>query len=478
MAARTEREKVAHLLRRFGLGASETELDYYCDGGLKGAIDKLLSPEKIEETEIVDATAFGGKNNNLKPQSVRAWWIERILTTRRPLVEKMTLFWHDHFATSVKKVDNAGLMLAQNEILRENALGNFRTLLKEVSKDPAMMFWLDNQLNIKGKPNENFGREVMELFTLGIGHYSEKDVQEAARAFTGWNYSVRRGKKANPNSIKGGRPVFIENQEDHDPGIKTVLGKSGPFTGDDVLDILCDNVQTARNITTKVWTWFVYPEPDSATIERHVSAFVRSGLEVKALLRSIMESDEFYGDRSYRKLYKNPIDFTVSTLRQLGANVPVRLDEGGNLIPGPARALLATAQASEAMGMELLAPPDVSGWDGGPAWISTATMVERIRWADRIFGPPSAPQAVKGEKTKRTPTIGYQAAPLFESGDPLDVAKKLISVFDVELPEAKVRQVAEAVRRASGGTVTFQNANAAANAASRLIFGSPEFQFC
>jgi uncharacterized protein (DUF1800 family) len=254
MSLRTEREKVAHLLRRFGLGASEAELEYYGEAGLKGAIDRLLNPDSVEEAEIPPAQAFGGKNQQLKPQSIRAWWIQKLLATRRPLVEKMTLFWHDHFATSVQKVDNAGLMLDQNETLRAYALGNFRELLKEVSKDPAMMFWLDNQLNVKGKPNENFAREVMELFTLGVGHYSEKDVQEAARAFTGWNYSVRRGKKANPNSIRGGRPVFVENTEDHDEGRKSILGKSGPFSGDDVLDLLCDNLQTARYLTWKVWT--------------------------------------------------------------------------------------------------------------------------------------------------------------------------------------------------------------------------------
>ncbi len=476
MGQRTERDKIAHLLRRFGLGTSEAELEYYGQGGLKGAIEKLLSPEKVEEAEIPTAAAFGGKNAQLRPQGVRAWWIERILTTRRPLVEKMTIFWHDHFATSVQKVDNAGLILGQNETLREHSLGNFRTLLEEVSKDPAMMFWLDNQLNVKGKPNENFGREVMELFTVGIGHYTERDVQEAARAFTGWNYTQRRGKKANRNSIRGGRPIFVENEEDHDGGMKSILGKSGPFSGDDVLDLLCDNLQTARHLTWKIWTWFVYADPDATTIERHASTFVKSGLDIKVLLRSIMESDEFYSDRSFRKLYKNPIDFTVSTLRQIGANVPVTVDEGGVLKQGSVRSIQATALSSKAMGMELLAPPDVAGWEGGAAWISTATMVERIKWADRIFGSPVP--VVNGQAGRRAPNIGYQAAPLFDSGDPLEVARKLVSVFDANLPEEKVRSIADAVRKASGGNVTVENANAAAHAGARLIFGSPEFQFC
>src|SRR5579862_1345225 len=189
MALQTERQKGAHLLRRFGLGASEAELDYYLkDGGLNGAIEKLLNYENTDEGFKLDVDSFrNGKNNNINPQSVAVWWTARMLITQRPLQEKMTLFWHNHFATSGEKVTPGSMMYVQNDLLRQYATGNFREMLMAVSKDPAMLFWLDNQYNVKGKPNENFAREVMELFTLGIGNYTEQDIREGARAFTGWS---------------------------------------------------------------------------------------------------------------------------------------------------------------------------------------------------------------------------------------------------------------------------------------------------
>lgn len=471
MKLRTERDRVAHLLRRFGLGASEAEMDYYGKDGLKGAIDRLLDYASVPEQDL-DVDAFASKKGALKPQSVRAWWMHKLLTTQRPLEEKMTLFWHDHFATSVDKVDNPSLMYGQNETIRASCTGKFPELLANVSKDPAMMFWLDNQLNEKGKPNENFGREVMELFTLGIGNYTEKDVQEGARAFTGWRYSVRRGKKANPNSIKGGRPVFVFDESTHDSGTKTFLGQTGDFDGDDILKILCAQPACAKFLTKKIWTWFVYEKPDASTVDAFATKFKNSGLDIKALLRAIMESDEFYSDRAARRLYKTPVDFTIATLRQLGVGAAeLRTDAEGALVPAALRPVQTLMLSTKAMGMELLAPPDVSGWDGGQAWISTATVVERIKWADRIFGDP--PGAAKGAPA----TIRLPAAKLFDDGNPMAVAKKLCSILDADLPEGKVAQIAEAIRQTAGGDVTAANANAAADAGTRLIFGSPEFQF-
>ncbi len=475
MDPQQERERVAHLLRRFGLGASEAEIDYYGKDGWLGAVDRLLDYASAPEGPVLEPEAFTGKQAGLKPQELRAWWAHRLIATQRPLLEKMTLFWHDHFATSVNKVDNTYLMLNQNETLRSNATGSFRTLLGEVSKDPAMMFWLDNQLNVKGKPNENFAREVMELFTLGIGNYTEKDVQEGARAFTGWNYSQRKNKKGNPNSIKGGRPTFVFNEDDHDAGTKVFLSRTGVFDGDDALDILCDHPQTARFITKKILTWFVGPDPDLATVEAHALKFRQSKLDIRTLLRSIMTSEEFYAKTSVRKLYKSPVDFTVATLRQLGVgSVSAQPDAEGRLPATVMRPVQTVMLATKAMGMELFNPPDVSGWDGGASWISSATMVERIRWADRLFGAISLPGVGKG----RTPSLNYPAARLFGSGDPLTIARQLTSIFDVLLPDPKLVAVAETVRRVAGDQVTTETANAAAGAAARLIFGSPEFQFC
>lgn len=462
----SEREKVAHLLRRFGLGASEQELEYYAADGLAGAIDKLLGYEKVEEAELGTTEDFQAKQGNLKPDLASLLWTHRIVRTKRPLQEKMAIFWHNHFATSAVKVSSGFVMNDQIEIFRRNATGSFSTMLEEVSKDPAMLYWLDNHLNIAGKPNENFAREVMELFTLGIGNYTEKDIQEAARAFTGWSYVKRKNAKKGPDEIPN-KTRFTFNESEHDGGQKTIFGKTGNFVGDDVLALLSDNPQTARYITTKILRWFVIDNPDAALIERHASVFRKSGLEISALLRSVMESREFYSPQAMRKLYKNPIDFTVATLRQLGlGSLPLKNEKTDEINRG---VYALTKQACTRMGMELLSPPDVSGWNFGPAWISSATMVERIRWADRLFGKNGG---------KGNPGLNYPVSRLLSSGDPGELVDKLLSVFDAPLPADKIATLKKTATTVSGGTITATNANATAIAVGRMIFGSPEFQLC
>lgn len=479
MALKTDREKCAHLLRRFGLGASEAELDFYLSGGLAGAIDKLLNYEAIPE-EPVSLEAMRPEDRNVPMPLVQAWWILRIASSRRPLQEKMTLFWHDHFATSAQKVTGSMMMYHQNETLRENATGRFQTLLSAVSKDPAMLFWLDNQYNVKGKPNENFAREVMELFTLGIGHYSEKDVQEAARAFTGW--TIRRRNLRDIGQVKGKLPSnvifqFVPNL--HDTGVKTILGNTGNFDGDDVLGILCGHPRTAYYITEKVWNFFVYPDPEKTIIERHAKKFRDSGLDIKVLLRSIMEDPLFYSDKAERAIYKCPVDFCVATIRQLGLGESV----AGAFRNGDVQAarprippIVAAQQAMKSMGMDLLFPPDVNGWDGGPAWVTSATMVERIQWADRMF-PVQLPAAQGGAPRSRKAVFNYPIMTLIADNPvPENLVSTLISVFDAQVPETKRKAMLEAAQRV-GSRYTNQTANRAANAVARLIFGSPEFQF-
>jgi len=477
----SERDKIAHLLRRFGLGASEAELAHYGKNGLSGAMDLLLDYEGVDEGFGVPITAFTNPQNNaLNPRALQSWWVLRLLVTQRPLQEKMTLFWHDHFATSGAKVDVPYVMYRQNETFRVNATGRFQDILTAASKDPAMVYWLDNQDNVKGRPNENFAREVMELFTLGIGNYTEKDIQEAARAFTGWSYGTplrRRGQPPKP----GPRAEFVFRREDHDDGQKSVLGNTGAFDGDDVLGILCGNPQTARYITLKLWEWFAYPNPDEALVNRLADRFRSNGLKVSGLLRDIMESPEFYSEKAVRKIYKNPVDFCIASARALGIGQSIAEtmreqateDNAQQRLRGTAP-LAAIALALKAMGMELFFPPDVAGWDGGAAWISSATMVERIKWADKLFGPLQRQPGGRGVSS-----VGYPAYALFtDDPSPKGVAQKLCSVFDCPLPPSKLAHVEAAVRDVAGGAVTPQNANPAAAAASRLIFGSPEFQFC
>lgn len=469
MALSTEREKGAHLLRRFGLGASETELDYYMKDGLSGAIDKLLAYDTYDEGFNVEVEKFANKNNNqLRPQAVGAWWTLRMVATQRPLQEKMTLFWHDHFATSGEKVQGGPMMYGQNEILRRNATGNFRTMLTEASKDPAMLFWLDNQYNVKGKPNENFAREVMELFTLGVGHYTEKDIQEGARAFTGWSIGRPNGREVPAaKGLKGGQAVFILRQPQHDTGEKTFLGINGNLTGEDVLNHLCDMPRTAEYLTHKIWSWFAYADPEPAVISRIAAKFRDDNLNIKTLLRAIMSSPEFYSPKADRMAYKCPVDFTVVTLRQLG--VAQAMAEALNDTPDNLRGIAPIQSAylsMKNMGMQLLYPPDVAGWDGGASWITSATMMERIQWGSRLFG-----------QAKSGPQLRYPAFGLF-SGDtsPQGAAKKLVSVFDAPIPSYKMPRLVEAAQKACGSRVTPQNANATAASVTRLIFAAPEFQ--
>jgi uncharacterized protein (DUF1800 family) len=470
MVLNTEREKVAHLLRRFALGASEAELDFYGKNGLKGAIDLLLTPPEDNGFPF-QIEVLANDKGVINLPALKAWWGARILATKFPLQERLTLFWHDHFATATQKVNAVGPMEDQNQAIRANALGRFEDLLLAMAKDPAMIYWLDNQLNVKGKPNENFGREIMELFTIGIGHYSEKDVQECARAFTGWGYgTVARRRQV--QEIPRRNTKFIFDPARHDDGMKEILGNKGPFNGDDVCGILAGHPETAKHLTKKFLEFFACQNPDEAWIERLAKRYRDNGLKTSVLVRGIMESPEFYSDKCARKLYKSPVDFCMVTVRQLGLGRQVRefliADPDSDVKKRQAVSVPAVAaQAMVGMGMELFNPPDVAGWDWGPSWITTATMLERIKFADRIFGPPQP----------RSLTLRYPATSLLRLGDtPETFARALVQIFDAPLPEAKIKQLESAAISAAGNNLG-ANANKVALAVTKLIFASPEFQF-
>lgn len=461
MALTTERQKIAHLLRRFGFGASEAELEFYAARGLKATINHLLDPGRPDGINFTPQD-FVPENNNLNLRTAQTWWMSRLLVTQHPLREKLALFWHDHFATSAEKVTQVRMMVRHVNMLRTHGLGRFQDLLLEVSRDPAMIFWLDNQLNVRGKPNENFAREIMELFTLGIGHYSEKDVQEVARAFTGWG--IGRGNRRSGNA---GETLFVFNANQHDTGTKTILGNTGPFGGEEVVGILVGHPQTARHLVTKLWEFFVYEKPEPALIDRLSAQFRANGLHIGHLLRLIMESEEFYSTRAERKLYKNPIDFCVATLRQLGLGAALQQGLRGESRNRAVQPAVAAMRSTKAMGMELMLPPDVAGWDWGSAWISTATMVERMKWAERLFGTGSP-----GNLSLRVPIGG-----LMQAGDtPAVFTRRMLSLFDVALPAAKEAALVRAAEDAAGGDLR-RNVQRTALAVTRLIFSSPEFQF-
>lgn len=461
--------RVAHVLRRFGLGASVAELDYYGERGLDGAIEHLLAEEEVDEGFDLALESLADERGALTVRTVQGWWILRLLTTRHPLRERLTLFWHDHFATSAAKVEAPWPMYAHLRTLRDGAKGSFLELLVAVSRDPAMIYWLDNQENVRQSPNENFARELLELFTLGIGHYTERDVREVARAFTGWSYGdgplgrVRR----RPNRASR----FVFRPQDHDPGPKEILRQRGAFGGEDVLRLLAEHPGTALHIARKMWEAFAYPDPEPELVERLARRFRESDLRIEALVRAILKSPEFYSPRARRALVKSPVDVCIVMLRQLGAGrllyERVARAEGPERRRALAPALL-VGRCMRDMGMDLLFPPDVDGWKGGAAWVTSATMVERMEWARILFGRPA----------RGRPALGLSASALLDLGpDPESLVEALSETFDADLPAPKRELLVQAARGTSSSLEEASARDEAALRVTQLLLASPEFQF-
>jgi uncharacterized protein (DUF1800 family) len=270
----------------------------------------------------------------------------------------MTLFWHSHFTSSLKKVKAPALLYRQNVLLRRHALGNFAELLRAVARDPAMLVYLDNARSRRQAPNENFARELMELFTLGEGHYTEADLKEAARAFTGWSLDPDSGQYTF-------RPRW------HDGGEKRILGRRGAFDGDDVIDLLLARPETAELIVTKLWHAFISERPDSGEVTRLAAVFRDAGYEMKPLLAALFTSEAFWAEQNRGRLIKSPVDFVVGTLRLFG--LPVREDRD-------------LAWMVRRLGQDLFDPPDVKGWPGGRQWITGATLLDRQTLIARVTG--------------------------------------------------------------------------------------------
>ncbi len=351
-------KRIPHLLRRAGFGGSPEEIAAYAQLGFAAAVDRLVDYEAVPNDALeAEVARLEAELDLTKLPSIQTIWLTRMLRTARPLEEKMTLFWHDHFATGNSKVGRPQAMYDQNNLFRANALGNFRTLLQGVSRDPAMLRWLDSNANRKASPNENYARELMELFTMGEGNYTEQDVREAARAFTGWFVNRQEGF------------VYAFNQNQHDNGSKTVLGRTGNWDGDDIIDILLEQPATAQFMATKLFTFFVHDHPSPTTINRLADTFRGSGYQVRELVRAILRSPEFSSDDAYRAVVKSPAEYVIGAMKTLG------IAEVGSAPLG----LL------NRMGMTLFNPPNVGGWDWGPAWINTATLLERLNAASTLM---------------------------------------------------------------------------------------------
>ena len=384
---RPETVRIAHLLRRAGFGTSPSELAQYCALGFEGAVDALLNTEAAPELEDPRAEVTNFDPNRLP--SIQELWVARMVRSPRPLEERMTLFWHNHFAAANAKVNNPVWMWNQNELFRRHALGNFRELVHAVAKDPAMMRWLDTVLSKKGRPNENFARELFELFTLGIGNYTEQDIKEAARAFTGWE--VRNDS-------------FFFNRSQFDDGTKTVLGQTGRFTGEDVIDLAVSHPATARFLATKLYVHFVNDHPARQTIERLAGVFTASGYEIKPLVRAILLSPEFSSEAAYHAKIKSPVDLVIGTARTFG------------LPPSP---LLVSAL--NGMGQALFNPPTVKGWPKGREWIGASSLLNRLNFANQV---------VTGRRPDRQPWVQplaeLQALGISSDGEMVDYYLNLL----------------------------------------------------
>ncbi|MEW6127629.1 MAG: DUF1800 domain-containing protein [Acidobacteriota bacterium] len=379
----------AHLLRRAGFGGSTEEIDALAQKGTaQAAVDYLLNYTSIDNSSMeqvltnsfnfTDPTDNATFNQNI----IRTWWVARMVFSKRQFEEKMTLFWHNHFATALSKVQDR-FMYIQNLTLRQNALARFDDLLLKVAQDPAMLLWLDTTTSTRTSPNENFARELQELFTMGIkdvvtgqANYTEDDIKQIARAFTGWRFRRTPG-DSNPFSYLW----FVDNNQ-FDAGPKTVYGQTANYTGQDIISIVSAKPATARYLVYKMFTFFVYPldlnsQNDKSTIDKFASIYMSTNHSIRELMRAILTSDEFYSNRARYGLVKQPIELIVSALRSLKATYNPGIAgnrQFDNQLQGRSRLI----------GEDLFNPPDVAGWDFNMGWINTTTMLERFNFANQL----------------------------------------------------------------------------------------------
>jgi uncharacterized protein (DUF1800 family) len=414
--------RVAHLHRRAGFAAPWSVLQRDLRDGPAASIDRLLAGAPADEFNQMLDTMSAQLAPGAGLTRLQAIWLYRMIFTPDPLRERMTLFWHNHFATSHAKVNDSALMQRQNALLRSHALGDFKLLLASIGKDPAMLIWLDSTANRKAHPNENYAREVMELFTLGRGHYTETDVQEAARAFTGW-FVVRNR--------------FSEVAAQHDAGPKTILGRTGTFDGDDIPALLLDQPSCAEFLAGKLFRYFVseVDDPPPDLIAPLARAVRESGYQIRVPVALILRSNLFFDPEVRRRRVKSPVEFAIGTIRALEVIKPtVEAD--------------ALAESCARMGQSLYAPPSVAGWDGGPAWANSATMLTRANFALALLADTSRcdPKALASRH-------GFHASK--------EAARFLI---DLLVQDGFDQRVRERVEKAS------------ANESATLILTSPEYQ--
>lgn len=354
--------RVVHLHRRAGFAATWSEIQRDLRDGPEAAVTRLLRGQPridgvFDDFEAMAQTIGDAAVAANNPNRLKAWWVYRMLFTPDPLAERLALMWHNHFATSILKVDDVALMRQQYETFRQYGRASFTELLPRVIKGPAMLLWLDAQANRKAHPNENLAREIMELFTLGVGNYTEDDIKEAARSLTGW--TVVRGE-------------FREVDPYHDDGTKTILGHAGTFKGDDLIGILLKHPATARRLAWRICDTFLGEQTaDDAALDELAEGLRENNLDIGWAVETVLRSSLFFSGKNMESHVNDPVDFVVGAARALEI-----------FDPPPSTLLLAEQMAH--LGQNLFEPPNVFGWDGGRAWINTRSLIGRGNFATAL----------------------------------------------------------------------------------------------
>ena len=387
-------QEVAHLLRRAGFGGTKNEIENLASGGYEAAVKKLMDSHganKMADDKIWryhhEHSAMMGSNNPA------AYWLYKLIGTQDPVTEKMALFWHGIFATGYPKISQGLALVRQIRMFRTYGRGNFKTLLIQLSQDPAMIAWLDNNDNHNGSINENYGRELLELFSMGVGNYSEDDIKETARAFTGWTignteYMALRAERDSiwPYGRLAWHYEFKENG--HDSGAKTFLGESGDFNGEDIIDIIVRQRSTAKFIARHMYSFFVKDEPsvpqwpytephDQEAIDELVEAYFESGYDIESMLEVLFNSDFFRSKDCWYNRVKSPAELVAGVLRTSGE------------FSRPKKEILDRSEQMKFMGQALNNPPSVEGWHEGLEWVDTGTLVERVNFSSGQLGNES-----------------------------------------------------------------------------------------
>ena len=387
---------IAHLMRRAGFGANREQIGMHANAGYQSTVEALLYPGEEDRMDDHLIRRFHPELSGMMgPNAPGQNWLYRMATTSAPLREKMALFWHGIFATGYAKVIHGKALSDQTRMFRTFGMGSFKDLLIQLSKDPAMIIWLDNQDNHNGAINENFGRELLELFTMGVGNYTERDIKECARAFTGWTIANREYmelRSQRDSDWPYGRIAwhFKYYPEDHDDGEKEFLGQRGRFNGEDIIHIICQQEATARFISRHLYSFFVSDEPpvpewrytpptNPEAIDELTRVYFDSNYDISAMLKALFNSSYFQSQDSWYSKVKSPVELVAGVLRLTGE------------FNRPRREIIDRYFQASYMGQFLNNPPSVEGWHQGTDWLDTGTLVERVNFASQQIGDSTKP---------------------------------------------------------------------------------------